>query len=72
MSEQEREFKPYKRKGVIEMRPYIYGEDVSEIGVAQDYWPGTDMGMIARDPLNHSDQWYVPRAQVEANYELDK
>lgn len=55
------EFKQYKRKGLSEMRPYVKGEDLAKISVADVYSPDTDMGMVARNPQNHDDQWYVAR-----------
>ena len=62
-------FKKYKRKGISEMRPYILGEDLSLISVQYVDHPPTDMGMIARNPLNHNDQWYVARKYFEDNFE---
>lgn len=63
------EFKQYKRKGLSEMRPYISGEDLSEISVSKDDEPANDMGMIARNPNNHNDQWYICRKYFEDNFE---
>jgi len=65
----EHEWKQYKRKGVSEMRPYIKGEDLSNISVAVMQKPEEDMGMIARDPKDHTDQWYVTRKYFEENLE---
>jgi len=64
-------WKNHKRKGTSEMRPYVKGEDLTEISVNKEDNPGTDMGMIARNPENHNDQWYVAREWFEANYEVD-
>ena len=59
----------YRRTGISELRPYIPGEDLTHISVS-----GTDTpqagGMIARNPQNHADQWYVSAAYVAANLEL--
>ena len=44
------EFKNYRRKGIIELRPYIFGEDLTGISVSAQDNPETDMGMIARNP----------------------
>ena len=44
------EFKQYKRKGLSEMRPYVYGEDLTGVSVSDQDNPLTDMGMIARNP----------------------
>ena len=63
------EFKQYKRKGLSEMRPYVPGEDMTHISVADIDDPGTDMGMVARNPQNHADQWYVARKYFDDNLE---
>jgi len=63
------EFKKYTRKGFSEMRPYIPGEDLSNISVADVDTPELG-GMIARNPKNHSDQWYVAKQYFEDNLEL--
>ena len=65
------EFKKYVRKGYSEMRPYIPGEDLSNISVANVDTP-EEGGMIARNPKNHSDQWYVAKKYFEDNLELVK
>ena len=62
-------FKKYQRKGFIEARPYIAGESLSGISVSKEDDPLSDMGMIARNPDNHEDQWYIARAFFEKNYE---
>ena len=65
------EFKQYKRKGLSEMRPYVKGELAhSVISVSKEDDPDTDMGMVARNPKNHKDQWYVSRKYFEENLEL--
>jgi hypothetical protein len=63
------DFKKYRRKGFSEMRPYVLGEDLSAISVSKEDDPSTDMGMIARNPANHADQWYVARKYFEENFE---
>jgi hypothetical protein len=67
--EQEQEYKQYKRKGLSEMRPYVKGEDLSGVSVSAEDNPQTDMGMIARNPQNHNDKWYVARKYFEENLE---
>ncbi len=62
-------WKQYKRKGLSEMRPYVKGEDLTGISVSKEDHPETDMGMIARNPDNHADQWYVARKYFEDNLE---
>lgn len=66
----DKKFKKYKRKNVAEMRPYALGEDLTKISVnfVVDS-PERDMGMIARNPKNHKDQWYVARKYFEENFE---
>lgn len=65
----ESEWKQYKRTNVIEMRPYILGEDLAGISVSDQDDPPNDHGMVARNPKNHADQWYVARAYFEENFE---
>lgn len=62
------EFKQYKRKGLSEMRPYIVGEDLTGISVSKEDTP-EEGGMIARNPKNHEDQWYVAKKYFEDNLE---
>jgi hypothetical protein len=64
------EWKQYKRKGLSEMRPYVKGENLSKISVAEVDYPDTDMGMVARNPKNHDDQWYVAKQYFDDNLEL--
>lgn len=64
------DFRYYRRKGLSEMRPYVKGEDLSKISVSKEDNPETDMGMIARNPKNHADQWYVAKAYFLDNLEL--
>lgn len=63
------EFKKYKRTDTTEMRPYVPGEDLSGISVAAVDCPLADLGMIARNPLNHKGQWYVSKRYFEDNFE---
>lgn len=63
------EFRQYKRKGLSEMRPYMKGEDMSRISVSPEDDPETDMGMVARNPKNHADQWYVAKQYFDENLE---
>lgn len=62
-------FKKYIRKGFSEMRPYIPGEDMGKVSVAtvDTLEKG---GMIARNPKNHLDMWYVAKQYFEDNLEL--
>lgn len=62
-------YKHYRRTGIAEMRPYIPGEDLTGISVAEVDNPPVDLGMIARNPKNHNDKWYVARKYFEDNFE---
>lgn len=62
------EFKSYNRTGWSQMRPYVKGEDLSAVSVSDEDSPIEDMGMIARNPENHADQWYVARQYFEDNF----
>jgi hypothetical protein len=64
------EFRQYRRAGLSEMRPYVSGEDLSNVSVSPEDEPEKDMGMIARNPKNHADQWYVARKYFEDNLEI--
>jgi len=63
-------FKQYRKKNIAEMRPYIKGEDLTKISVSNVDDPENDMGMVARNPLNHDDQWYIAKKYFEDNFEL--
>jgi hypothetical protein len=62
-------WKKYRRTNIAEMRPYINGEDLSGVSVSDVDNPEADMGMIARNPKNHDDKWYVARKYYEDNFE---
>ncbi|MCK4782765.1 MAG: hypothetical protein KAV87_03365 [Desulfobacteraceae bacterium] len=53
------------------MRPYIPGEDLSNISIAEVDIPELG-GMVARNPKNHKDQWYVAKQYFEDNLVLVK
>jgi len=61
-------FKSYRRTGLTECRPYIKGENLTGISVSDQDNPETDMGMIARNPKNHNDKWYIAREYFDANF----
>ena len=63
------QFKYYRRLGLSEMRPYIPGESLKGVSVSPEDDPETDLGMVARNPHNHDDQWYVAKAYFERNFE---
>jgi len=61
-------FKNYRKKNVQPMRPYIIGEDLTDISVNKEDTP-EEGGMIAANPSNQEDKWYVGKEFFEANYE---
>jgi len=61
-------WKKYRKSALQEMRPYVVGEDLSNVSVSEVDTP-EDGGMIARNPLNHEDQWYVAKDFFLKNYE---
>ena len=61
-------FQPYRKKGVTWLRFYLPGEDLTGVSVSAEDTP-EDGGMIARNPKNHDDQWYVAKQYVADNYE---
>lgn len=66
-------WKQYKRKGLSKMRPYVEGEELSRVSIsAADRDNGSPKigDMIARNPINHDDQWLVARKYFEDNLEL--
>ena len=61
-------FKPYRKLGVQMMRPYIIGEDMTGISVANTDTP-EEGGMVAIDPSNPGDKWYVSKEFFIKSYE---
>ena len=62
--------KNYTKKSIQPMRPYEPGEDLQAQGIS--VWEGDTPelgGMIAINPDNPSDQWYVAKDFFEKNYE---
>ena len=62
-------FKQYRRTGLSEMRPFVPGEDLAGVSVSDTDTPELG-GMIARNPKNHDDQWYVAKKYFDDNLEL--
>lgn len=62
------EFKMYRKKNVQPMRPYIPGEDLTGISVNKEDTPELG-GMIAVNPSNPEDRWYVAEKFFMDNYE---
>lgn len=63
-------WKYYKRTGGIMARPYVPGEDLSGVSVsaADKARPSLDGGMIARNPANLDDEWYIAPEFFESHY----
>jgi hypothetical protein len=61
--------KNYRKTAVQPMRPYEPGEDLTGISVSEEDTPEKG-GMIAVNPKNPNDQWYVAKDFFESNYEL--
>ena len=62
------EFKPYVKTGIQLMRKYELGENLAHISVATGDLPEVG-GMIAVNPKNTRDMWYVAKEFFEDNYE---
>ena len=65
------EFKNYIKNVVQPMRPYVLGEDLKGEGIS--VWDGDtpeDGGMIAVNPKDPKDRWYVAKKFFEDNYIL--
>lgn len=63
------EFKNYTKILSQPMRPYVPGEDLTGISV----WEGDTLeqgGMIAQNPADPTDRWYVAKKFFEDNYIL--
>jgi hypothetical protein len=67
------EWKQYRRKAIAEMRHYVPGETLPalvSISKADRDAGSPRLGdMIARNPVNHDDQWLVAAAYYAANFE---
>ncbi len=63
------ETKLYRKKHLQPMRPYILGENLEGVSLSPEDIPEIG-GMIAFNPENPSDRWYVAKDFFEQNYEL--
>ncbi len=70
------EWKQYRRTNIAEMRPIVKGEDLEGISISApddllryNDPAAFDLGFVARNPQNHADEWYVSRADFDANFE---
>lgn len=64
------EFKNYPRKGSCTARPYVTGEDMVGISVSAPDLERSSLegGMVARNPDNPADQWYINPEFFAKNY----
>lgn len=66
-------FRQYRKKGITEARLYEVGEELpSNVSISpEDKKNGSPKhgDMIARDTLNHNDQWLISEAYFNKNYE---
>ncbi len=62
------EYKNYRKKSVQPMRPYVPGEDLTGISVSPDDTP-EEGGMIAMNPTDPDDKWYVSKDFFLEHYE---
>jgi len=65
------EFRDYIKTAVQPMRPYVPGEDLAAQGVS--VWDGDtpeEGGMVAQNPKDPKDMWYVAKKFFEDNYIL--
>ena len=63
------DFKNYQKVAIQPMRPYVDGENLSAQGVS--VWDGDTPevgGMVAINPKDSDDKWYVSKQFFEANY----
>lgn len=63
-------FKNYRKTAVQPMRPYVPGEDLSGVSVSPTDTP-REGGMIAMNPDNPADLWYVAPEFFAQNYVPD-
>jgi hypothetical protein len=64
------DFKNYRKKNLQSMRPYIPGEDMSGISVSPEDNVSIG-GMIAINPANEDDKWYVAKDFFDSNYHME-
>jgi hypothetical protein len=57
----------YQKVAKQAMRPYITGEDLSDVSVSKEDTP-RDGGMIAVSETNSMDKWYIAEDFFKRNY----
>lgn len=63
------EWKVYAPVRRIEMRPYVPGESLAGVTVMRGEVPALG-GMVARNPRDHADRWYVNQTDFELGMEI--
>lgn len=58
-----------QRRAQIDVRRYNPGEDLAGVSIRPGDTPENG-GYIARNPNDHSDQWYITAKYFNRNYEL--
>ena len=65
-------FKPYRRRQIAEVRPYVPGENMLGVSVSEaDKLAGSPKrgDMIAQNPKNYKDQWLVAAQYFVDNFD---
>lgn len=66
------QFTQYRRKQIVELRPYVFGETLDNVAISPEDakngspWTGD---WIAHNPKNHADQWLVAAKYFADNFE---
>lgn len=60
--------KMYRKRGITPMRPYVPGEDLTGVSISSQDTPSSG-GVIAQNPDNPKDRWYIAKEYFEKNYE---
>ena len=66
------QFKQYRRKQIAELREWEPGDDMTRVSISgADLDAGSPKAgdMIARNPINHDDQWLVAAKYFADNFE---
>ena len=58
----------HQRISYVELRPYVKGEPMRGIGFNQND-ELKEGGMIARNPHDHTDMWYINEEYFKMNYQ---
>jgi hypothetical protein len=70
--EYEDQFVNYSRITIVEMRPYVIGEDMTNVYVdaaLAEHGHPKEGDMIARNPRDRGEQWLMTKENFSANFE---